>query len=168
MANQFEFNIPSFIDSEFYISKLKKIKLKKLKIKLTNKTSRKISTYLPIEETPHFSFVENYLLGKKERICLDYKNYKEYNEYNGHYLDEENFKNLIDSIISKGFQEKDSKIICLKNFYNPFYGSFKVLDGSHRLAILLFLNFKDVNVAIAKHKKNFVKRKLNFLKKIYF
>ena len=162
--NDLNKNIPKHLDAEFYIYKTRKIKLSKLKIKVTNKESRKISNYLQIEKTPHFSFVENYLFGKEEKVCLGYKNYEEYNEYNQHHLNVDNFKILINNIITNGFEEKNSKIICLRNFYNPINKSFKVLDGSHRLAIISVLNFKNVNVAIANYKVNILKRKLESLK----
>ena len=164
MENKLNFNLPSHIDAEFYILKIKKLKLSKLKIGITNKKPRKSPSYFLIEETPHFSFVENYLLGRKEKTCLGYKNYKEYNEYNKHHLDEENFKKLIDNIISKGFKDNNSRIVCLRNFYNPFNESYKVLDGSHRLAIISVLNFKNVNVAVANYKQSFFKRKSKILK----
>jgi len=163
MDNKFKFNLPSHLDENFKIVRIKKINLSKLKIGVTNKKSRKLPSYFPIKKTPHFSFVKSYILGKAEESCLGYKNYKEYNEYNKHYLNEKNFKELIDNIISKGYQEKTSRIICLRELYNPLNGSYKVLDGSHRLAIISFLNFKKVDISIAKYKQNFLKRKVKFL-----
>lgn len=164
MQNNLNFNLPSHIDSEFYIFKIQKLSLSKLKVKITNKKSTNISTYLPIHETPHFSFVENYLLGKNEKVCSGYKSYKEYNSYNKHHLNEINFQKLIDNIISNGFDQNHSKIICLRKFYNPFSNYFKVIDGSHRLAVISFLKFKHIDVAIANYKNNFFQRKLKNIK----
>lgn len=164
MIDNFNLNIPNHIDSEFYILKIDKLCLSDLLVKVTNKKSRNISTYLPIEETPHFSFVESYISGKKEKPKSGYRNYKEYNQYNQHHLDVINFQKLIDNIISNGFHKNNSKIICLRKSYNPFKKFFKVLDGSHRLAVIYFLNFKNVDVAIANYKKNFFQRKFNIMK----
>tara|TARA_Y100000589_G_scaffold151522_1_gene144486 strand:- start:3604 stop:4107 length:504 start_codon:yes stop_codon:yes gene_type:complete len=164
MINKLILNLPSHIASEFYISKIEKLSLSDLKVKVTNKNSRNISTYLSIKETPHFSFVESYISGKKEKFSAGYRNYKEYNYYNEHHLDEIKFQKLIDNIICNGFNDTNSKIVCLKNFYNPLINYFKVLDGSHRLAVISFLQFKSVDVAIANHKNNFFQRKLRIMK----
>ena len=164
MINNLSLYLPSHIDSEFYISKIQKLSLSDLKVKVTNKNSRSISTYLSIEQTPHFSFVESYISGKKEKLSAGYRNYKEYNDYNEHHLDEINFQKLIDNIISNGFNDTNSKIVCLRKFYNPLRNYFKVIDGSHRLAVIYFLKFKSVDVAIANYKNNFFQRKLRIMK----
>ena len=158
MINLSNIELPKFLESEFKVVCIKEIKLSKLRINVAGKSSKKIPNYLPIIKTPHYGFVNYYLYRRKEKPCLEFKNYHNYNKYNKHHLDTEKFKLFIDKIISEGFIQNNSKIICIRSKYFLFNRSYDVLDGSHRLAILEALNYKYIDVALAIRKENLIFR----------
>ncbi len=119
---------------------IKKVEIDKIfcKIITGNDLSRFNTKYVPISESPHY----HYTIGDKEK----YNNYFEL--YGGKILKDDHTPNAFDKLI-KDFNCKNSlengNYILLKQEKN---GSYKILDGLHRAAILLSQNEKTIIAAV--------------------
>lgn len=161
IEHMLNWDLPDFIADNFLISDYKPVPLSLLRVKLTPLTKGAMGGYVDIHETPHYGFVCNYLYGTPVAPSHGYIDYSYYNGRNQHQLDAEGYKELIDGIVSYGFNNNKCPILVLRPRRLSINPPWHVIDGSHRVAILAALNINKIDVGILKFKKTIFSRILD-------
>ena len=76
--------------------------------------------YVPVNETPHFAFVQHVLAGDHVRSVHGYRDYAHYISINPHPCTERQFEQLIESILQDGNESQHWPILVARSWHRPW------------------------------------------------
>jgi len=121
--------------------------------------SGRLASYVPVYDTPHYSFARHILEGVKWESVNGYRDYVHYASLHAHASTEDVFRELIFSIKRSGYDSTNRPIFVFRSWRRPWpLSRWDVADGFHRLAVLAAMGEEFITVRKLRPRKNVMRR----------